>query len=108
MHMGFCYRFLFLFLFFYISLIIICIYFIYVPGFTLLEIKTTLNDTRNLLRNWVASDESPCKWTGISCHPQDQRVRSMYVDVPIFIFVHLFNYQLLLNLILSLFWDYFQ
>ncbi|KAF3437787.1 hypothetical protein FNV43_RR20543 [Rhamnella rubrinervis] len=46
-------------------------------GFTLLEIKSTLNDTKNLLSNWVASDESPCKWIGISCHPQDQRVRSI-------------------------------
>lgn len=48
-----------------------------IPGLTLLEIKSTLNDTKNLLSNWVASDESHCAWTGISCHPQDQRVRSM-------------------------------
>ncbi|XP_048329000.1 LRR receptor-like serine/threonine-protein kinase FEI 2 [Ziziphus jujuba] len=46
-------------------------------GLTLLEIKSTLNDSKNLLSNWVASDESPCNWTGISCYPQDQRVRSI-------------------------------
>ncbi|KAK9278919.1 hypothetical protein L1049_028500 [Liquidambar formosana] len=46
-------------------------------GITLLEIKSTLNDSRNLLSNWIDSDESPCKWTGISCHNYDQRVRSI-------------------------------
>ncbi|KAJ7956331.1 Receptor-like protein kinase [Quillaja saponaria] len=46
-------------------------------GLTLLEIKSTLNDTRNYLSNWQASDESPCKWTGITCHPVDQRVSSI-------------------------------
>lgn len=48
---------------------------------TLLEIKSSLNDSRNLLGNWQATDESPCKWTGISCHTHDQRVRSMYVTL---------------------------
>ncbi|KAK6123330.1 hypothetical protein DH2020_042925 [Rehmannia glutinosa] len=46
-------------------------------GVTLLEVKTSLNDTRNYLSNWKDTDESPCKWTGISCSPQDQRVISM-------------------------------
>ncbi|KAJ0105643.1 hypothetical protein Patl1_17868 [Pistacia atlantica] len=46
-------------------------------GLTLLEIKNTLNDSRNLLVNWQATDETPCKWTGISCHTHDQRVRSI-------------------------------
>ncbi|KAJ9163659.1 hypothetical protein P3X46_023304 [Hevea brasiliensis] len=46
-------------------------------GLTLLEIKNTLNDSRNILGNWQATDESPCKWTGISCHPHDQRVSSI-------------------------------
>ncbi|KAA8542382.1 hypothetical protein F0562_023482 [Nyssa sinensis] len=46
-------------------------------GITLLEIKITLNDSKNFLSNWKDSDESPCKWTGISCHPHDQRVRSI-------------------------------
>ncbi|EXC34225.1 LRR receptor-like serine/threonine-protein kinase FEI 1 [Morus notabilis] len=46
-------------------------------GLTLLEIKSTLNDSKNFLINWQATDKSPCKWTGISCHPEDQRVRSM-------------------------------
>ncbi|KAH9719839.1 protein kinase domain-containing protein [Citrus sinensis] len=46
-------------------------------GMTLLEIKSSLNDSRNLLGNWQATDESPCKWTGISCHTHDQRVRSI-------------------------------
>ncbi|GLT63062.1 hypothetical protein SLA2020_356550 [Shorea laevis] len=48
-------------------------------GLTLLEIKSTLNDTRNSLDNWQASDESPCNWTGISCYPQDQRVREINI-----------------------------
>uniref|UniRef100_A0A5B6ZPL5 Putative Leucine-rich repeat protein kinase family protein isoform 1 n=1 Tax=Davidia involucrata TaxID=16924 RepID=A0A5B6ZPL5_DAVIN len=46
-------------------------------GITLLEIKSTLNDSKNFLSNWKDSDESPCKWTGVSCHPHDQRVRSI-------------------------------
>nr|AMM42837.1 LRR-RLK [Vernicia fordii] len=46
-------------------------------GLTLLEIKSTLNDSRNVLGNWLDTDESPCKWTGISCHPNDQRVSSI-------------------------------
>ncbi|TKY55126.1 LRR receptor serine/threonine-protein kinase FEI 1 [Spatholobus suberectus] len=47
-------------------------------GLTLLEIKSTLNDTKNVLSNWQEFDESPCAWTGISCHPGDeQRVRSI-------------------------------
>ncbi|GKV14130.1 hypothetical protein SLEP1_g25043 [Rubroshorea leprosula] len=48
-------------------------------GLTLLEVKSTLNDTRNSLDNWQASDESPCNWTGISCYPQDQRVREINI-----------------------------
>ncbi|KAK4744474.1 hypothetical protein SAY87_010786 [Trapa incisa] len=43
----------------------------------LLEFKSTLNDTKNALSNWQALDVSPCKWTGISCHPDDQRVQSI-------------------------------
>ncbi|XP_075660749.1 LRR receptor-like serine/threonine-protein kinase FEI 2 [Castanea sativa] len=46
-------------------------------GLTLLEMKSTLNDSRNLLSNWQPSDESPCQWTGITCHPQDQQVSSI-------------------------------
>ncbi|XP_044476535.1 LRR receptor-like serine/threonine-protein kinase FEI 2 isoform X2 [Mangifera indica] len=46
-------------------------------GMTLLEIKNTLNDSRNFLGNWQATDKTPCKWTGISCHTHDQRVRSI-------------------------------
>ncbi|XP_043806032.1 LRR receptor-like serine/threonine-protein kinase FEI 1 isoform X2 [Manihot esculenta] len=46
-------------------------------GLALLEIKSTLNDSRNILGDWQATDESPCKWTGISCHPHDQRVSSI-------------------------------
>ncbi|KAK2663951.1 hypothetical protein Ddye_002525 [Dipteronia dyeriana] len=46
-------------------------------GITLLEIKSTLNDSRNYLGSWQATDEFPCKWTGISCHHHDQRVRSI-------------------------------
>uniref|UniRef100_A0A9I9DF79 Protein kinase domain-containing protein n=1 Tax=Cucumis melo TaxID=3656 RepID=A0A9I9DF79_CUCME len=46
-------------------------------GLTLLEIKSTLNDTKNVLSNWSPTDETPCKWTGISCHPEDSRVSSV-------------------------------
>ncbi|XP_065876862.1 LRR receptor-like serine/threonine-protein kinase FEI 2 [Euphorbia lathyris] len=46
-------------------------------GMTLLEMKSTLNDSRNVLGNWLDTDENPCKWTGISCDPLDQRVSSI-------------------------------
>ncbi|CAI9757510.1 unnamed protein product [Fraxinus pennsylvanica] len=46
-------------------------------GVTLLELKSSLNDSKNLLSNWIDSDVSPCHWTGISCSPQDQRVISI-------------------------------
>ncbi|XP_019438025.1 PREDICTED: LRR receptor-like serine/threonine-protein kinase FEI 1 isoform X1 [Lupinus angustifolius] len=46
-------------------------------GVTLLEIKSTLNDTRNVLSNWQELDESPCTWTGITCHLGEQRVREI-------------------------------
>ncbi|XP_068306679.1 LRR receptor-like serine/threonine-protein kinase FEI 2 [Pyrus communis] len=46
-------------------------------GLALLEIKSTLNDSRNVLSDWQDSDESPCKWTGITCHPQELRVISI-------------------------------
>ncbi|XP_076947603.1 LRR receptor-like serine/threonine-protein kinase FEI 2 [Bidens hawaiensis] len=43
-------------------------------GLTLLELKQSLNDTKNVLSNWVDNDETPCQWTGITCYPSDQRV----------------------------------
>ncbi|KAL7605668.1 LRR receptor-like serine/threonine-protein kinase FEI 2 [Lactuca sativa] len=43
-------------------------------GLTLLEFKQALNDTKNTLSNWVDNVETPCQWTGITCHPTDQRV----------------------------------
>ncbi|KAK7330399.1 hypothetical protein VNO77_24593 [Canavalia gladiata] len=46
-------------------------------GLTLLEMKSTLNDTKNVLSNWQEFDESPCAWTGITCHPGEQRVRTI-------------------------------
>ncbi|CAA3015267.1 LRR receptor-like serine threonine- kinase FEI 2 [Olea europaea subsp. europaea] len=46
-------------------------------GVALLELKSSLNDTKNLLSNWLDSDVSPCHWTGISCSPRDQRVISI-------------------------------
>ncbi|XP_057806379.1 LRR receptor-like serine/threonine-protein kinase FEI 1 [Salvia miltiorrhiza] len=46
-------------------------------GLTLLEVKTSLNDSKNFLSNWKDIDESPCYWTGITCSPQDQRVISI-------------------------------
>ncbi|KAJ1438972.1 Protein kinase domain [Sesbania bispinosa] len=42
-------------------------------GLTLLEIKSALNDTKNVLSNWQEFDESPCAWTGITCHPEEQK-----------------------------------
>ncbi|XP_042496490.1 LRR receptor-like serine/threonine-protein kinase FEI 1 isoform X2 [Macadamia integrifolia] len=49
-------------------------------GYTLLDIKDALNDSRGFLMNWRASDANPCNWTGIACHFDDQRVRS--IDLP--------------------------
>ncbi|ESW27337.1 hypothetical protein PHAVU_003G193100 [Phaseolus vulgaris] len=47
-------------------------------GLALLEIKSTFNDTKNVLGNWQEFDETHCAWTGISCHSGDeQRVRSI-------------------------------
>lgn len=46
-------------------------------GLTLLEVKSSLNDTKNFLSNWKDIDKSPCRWTGVSCHPHQQRVRSI-------------------------------
>ncbi|WCJ35986.1 Leucine-rich repeat protein kinase family protein [Euphorbia peplus] len=46
-------------------------------GMTLLEMKGSLNDSRNVLGNWLDTDDNPCKWTGISCNPLDQRVTSI-------------------------------
>ncbi|XP_051123389.1 LRR receptor-like serine/threonine-protein kinase FEI 2 isoform X1 [Andrographis paniculata] len=46
-------------------------------GVALLEVKTGLNDSKNLLSNWRDSDEFPCQWIGISCSPQDHRVISI-------------------------------
>ncbi|KAL9272656.1 LRR receptor-like serine/threonine-protein kinase FEI 1-like protein, partial [Drosera capensis] len=44
---------------------------------TLLEFKSTLNDTKDILGDWKDTDESPCNWTGISCNLQDQSVTSI-------------------------------
>lgn len=46
-------------------------------GITLLDLKSTLNDSKDFLSDWKDTDESPCHWTGISCYPDDQRVRSI-------------------------------
>lgn len=46
-------------------------------GIALLEVKTSLNDSKNFLRNWNDSDDSPCQWIGISCDTQDSRVISI-------------------------------
>ncbi|GAB2223788.1 hypothetical protein Drorol1_Dr00004528 [Drosera rotundifolia] len=46
-------------------------------GVTLLEFKSTLNDTKDILGDWKDTDESPCNWTGISCNLQDRRVTSI-------------------------------
>ncbi|CAA2999350.1 LRR receptor-like serine threonine- kinase FEI 2 [Olea europaea subsp. europaea] len=34
-------------------------------GVALLELKSSLNDSKNLLSNWIYSDASPCHWTGL-------------------------------------------
>ncbi|XP_010550651.1 PREDICTED: LRR receptor-like serine/threonine-protein kinase FEI 1 isoform X2 [Tarenaya hassleriana] len=60
-----------------IALFVSCSFALTLDGEALLELKTALNDSRNVLGNWRDSDESPCSWTGISCHPQDQRVISI-------------------------------
>ncbi|KZV23347.1 Leucine-rich repeat protein kinase family protein isoform 1 [Dorcoceras hygrometricum] len=44
-------------------------------GIALLEVKNSLNDSKNFLRNWNDSDVSPCQWIGISC--EDSRVISI-------------------------------
>lgn len=48
-------------------------------GMALLEFRSTLNDSKNYLSNWNDSDDTPCKWIGITCNPQDQSVLAMYV-----------------------------
>ncbi|KAK2418029.1 Leucine-rich repeat protein kinase family protein [Trifolium repens] len=50
-------------------------------GQTLLGIKNTLNDTKNVLSNWQEFDESHCAWTGISCHPGDEQ-RVLSINLP--------------------------
>ncbi|KAL8250465.1 hypothetical protein R6Q59_034158 [Mikania micrantha] len=57
-------------------------------GLTLLELKQSLNDSRNALSNWVNNDETPCQWTGITCYPNDHRVLAInlpYMDIGGFI-----------------------
>ncbi|WVZ11968.1 hypothetical protein V8G54_016498 [Vigna mungo] len=50
--------------------------FFHLLGLTLLEIKSALDDPKNALSSWQEFDETPCRWTGIACHPgDDQRVR---------------------------------
>ncbi|KAI3846575.1 hypothetical protein MKX03_008257 [Papaver bracteatum] len=46
-------------------------------GKALLEIKGFLNNSRRLLDNWKYTDESPCNWTGITCHKNDNLVSSV-------------------------------
>ncbi|KAJ0527648.1 putative protein kinase RLK-Pelle-LRR-XIIIa family [Helianthus annuus] len=57
-------------------------------GLTLLEFKESLNDSRNVLSDWVNNDENPCQWTGITCYQSDQRVLAInlpYMDIGGFI-----------------------
>ncbi|CAA0826810.1 Leucine-rich repeat protein kinase family protein [Striga hermonthica] len=44
---------------------------------TLLELKASLNDSKNFLGDWTESVEFPCKWTGITCSQQEQKVISI-------------------------------
>ncbi|RAL39033.1 hypothetical protein DM860_011519 [Cuscuta australis] len=46
-------------------------------GVALLELKASLNDTRNALSDWIDSDSTHCSWTGISCHLNEERVSSI-------------------------------
>ncbi|KAF9623819.1 hypothetical protein IFM89_005404 [Coptis chinensis] len=62
---------------FSVTLFITCSLALSPDGEALLEMKKTLNDSRSSLRSWNALDTSPCKWAGITCHPQDQRVLSI-------------------------------
>ncbi|XP_043723342.1 LRR receptor-like serine/threonine-protein kinase FEI 1 isoform X8 [Telopea speciosissima] len=62
------------------TLLSCCVLALSQDGYTLLEIKDDLNDSRGFLKNWRASDTNPCNWTGISCHFHDLRVRS--IDLP--------------------------
>lgn len=64
---------------------------IWFVGITLLELKTTLNDTKNFLSNWDDSDDTPCKWTGITCNPADSTVFSMYASLSSFFFLCAFS-----------------
>ncbi|KAG9129497.1 hypothetical protein Leryth_013069 [Lithospermum erythrorhizon] len=57
-----------------------CFYALSPDGAALLELKSGLNDTKNVLSNWKDSDEFPCQWTGVSCNPQDQRV--IAINIP--------------------------
>nr|QAS62442.1 LRR receptor-like serine/threonine-protein kinase FEI 1 [Sedum alfredii] len=47
-------------------------------GSTLLELKSSFNDTKSVLSNWIITDENPCSWTGITCYDDsERRVRSI-------------------------------
>ncbi|XP_076914640.1 putative inactive leucine-rich repeat receptor-like protein kinase At1g66830 [Bidens hawaiensis] len=79
------------------NLIFICIFSaVFIPttfaltedGLTLLEIKQSLNDSRNVLSDWVNNVETPCQWTGITCYQSDNRVLAInlpYMDIGGFI-----------------------
>ncbi|KAI4342570.1 hypothetical protein MLD38_027183 [Melastoma candidum] len=47
-------------------------------GVALLEFKNALNDSKNYLSNWNPSNASPCKWTGITCNANGQRVQVVW------------------------------
>ncbi|GLJ25784.1 hypothetical protein SUGI_0493720 [Cryptomeria japonica] len=46
-------------------------------GVALLEFKATLNDTKNVLRNWNESDANPCGWSGVVCNHFSKRVTAL-------------------------------
>lgn len=73
----------------------------FVSGVTLLEVKSSLNDSGNFLSNWRDTDEFPCKWIGVSCYHHDHRVRSMYVTLlnasPLVLDVLVLNFVLVLS-----------
>ncbi|XP_024542048.1 LRR receptor-like serine/threonine-protein kinase FEI 2 isoform X1 [Selaginella moellendorffii] len=47
-------------------------------GQALLAFKASLNDSAGaLLLDWIESDSHPCRWTGVSCHPQTTKVKSL-------------------------------
>nr|APU94843.1 leucine-rich repeat receptor-like protein kinase [Pohlia nutans] len=46
-------------------------------GVALMSLKALLNDPTDSLANWNESDADPCRWNGVSCQIQTNRVRML-------------------------------